>query len=213
MTNTGALTRVWATTNMLAVSAAAGGCCCRWCHPPQQKSAATQDARLPPADPVVLFGRQPTGPSDPGSVKVFREMKGLKAGTFRAVSEANFQQRTYVDEGYDADVTPTVGASLQIFHKGQTQLPPNVDVHELSRAAAPAPGVPLPPPQQAGFKQSVGIFDSANGSVRDRLTVYAQGRHDPLGSLGTREYLLNMDRYCGFVYHELILDLLRSMNS
>lgn len=114
---------------------------------------------------------------------------------------------------YDPYDPPKVGASLQIFRKGETQLPPNVDVHELSRAAAPPPGVPLPPPQQAGFKQSVGIFDSANGSVRDRLTVYAQGRHDPLGPLGTREYLLNMDRYCGFVYHELIVDLLRSMNS
>jgi len=102
---------------------------------------------------------------------------------------------------------------LQIFRKGATQLPPNVDVHALSRAATPPPGVPLPPPQQAGFKQSVGMFDSANGSVRDRLTNYAQGRHDPVGPLGTREYLLNIDRYCGFVYHELILDLLRSMNS
>ena len=105
MTNTGALTRVWATTTMLAVSAAAGGCCCRWCHSPEQKPAATQDAHLPPADPVVLFGRQPAGPGDPGSVNVFGEMKGLKAGTARAVSEANFQQHTYVDEGYDADVT------------------------------------------------------------------------------------------------------------
>lgn len=116
---------------------------------------------------------------------------------------------------YDPYDPPKVGASLQIFRKGETRLPPNVDVHELSRAAAaaPPPGVPLPPPHQAGFKQSVGMFDSANGSVRDRLALYAQGRHDPLGPLGTREYLLNIDRYCGFVYHELILDLLRSMNS
>jgi len=114
---------------------------------------------------------------------------------------------------YDPYDPPKVGASLQIFRKGATQLPPNVDVHALSRAVTPPPGVPLPPPQQAGFKQSVGMFDSANGSVRDRLTNYAQGRHDPVGPLGTREYLLNIDRYCGFVYHELILDLLRSMNS
>ena len=113
---------------------------------------------------------------------------------------------------YDPYDPPKFGASLQVFHKGATQLPPNIDVHELSRAATPPPGTPLPPPQEAGFKQSVGVFDAANGSVRDRLTSYAQGRHDPLGPLGTREYILNMDRYCGFVYHELIAELLRSMN-
>lgn len=105
MTITGALTRVWAATTIVALSAGAGGCCCRWCHAPQQKSSASESAHLPPADPVVLFGRQPGGANDPGSVNVFGEMKGLKAGTVRVVGDANFQQHTYVDEGYDADVT------------------------------------------------------------------------------------------------------------
>ena len=52
-----------------------------------------------------------------------------------------------------------------------------------------------------------------NGSVREKLTDYADGRQDPVGPLGKREYLLNMDRYCGFVYHELIRDLLWSIKS
>ena len=89
----------------------------------------------------------------------------------------------------------------------------SVDVHELSRAATPPPGAALPPAQLAGFKQSVGMFDAANGSVREKLTDYADGRNDPVGPLGKREYLLNMDRYCGFVYHELIRDLLWSIKS
>jgi hypothetical protein len=114
---------------------------------------------------------------------------------------------------YDPYDPPKFGAALQVFRKGKRELVPNVDVHELSRAATPPPGEPLPPPQLAGFKQSVGMFDAANGTVLERLNNYAAGRNDPNGPLGQREYLLNMDRYCGFVYHELIHDLLRSINS
>ena len=114
---------------------------------------------------------------------------------------------------YDPYDPPKVGASLQIFKKGKDQAIQNVDVRMLARAATPPPGAPLPPPTQVAFKQSVGMFDAANGSVRERLTSYAAGRNDPVGPLGEREYLVNMDRYCGFVYHELIVDLLRSINS
>ena len=114
---------------------------------------------------------------------------------------------------YDPYDPPKFGGALQVFRKGKQELVPNVDVHELSRAATPPPGEPLPPPQLAGFKQSVGMFDAANGTVLERLHNYATGRNDPNGPLGQREYLLNMDRYCGFVYHELIHDLLRSINN
>ncbi|HSZ57385.1 MAG TPA: hypothetical protein VK797_17100 [Tepidisphaeraceae bacterium] len=114
---------------------------------------------------------------------------------------------------YDPYDPPKFAGALQVFRKGKQELVPNVDVHELSRAATPPPGEPLPPPQLAGFKQSVGMFDAANGTVLERLNNYAAGRNDPNGPLGQREYLLNMDRYCGFVYHELIHDLLRSINN
>jgi hypothetical protein len=114
---------------------------------------------------------------------------------------------------YDPYDPPKFGAALQVFRKDKRVMVPNVDVHELSRAATPPPGEPLPPPQQAAFKQSVGMFDAANGTVRDRLNAFAAGRNDPNGPLAQREYLLCMDRYCGFVYHELIQDLLRSIKS
>jgi hypothetical protein len=114
---------------------------------------------------------------------------------------------------YDPYDPPKLGASLQLIRKGKLpETLTNVDVHQLSRMATPPPTTPLPPPQLAGFKQSVGMFDSTNGSVREKLAIYAAGRNDPVGPLGNREYLLNMDRYSGFVYHELIQDLLRSMN-
>jgi hypothetical protein len=114
---------------------------------------------------------------------------------------------------YDPYDPPKLGAALQILRKDKVAIPPNVDVHALSRDATPPPTATLPPPNQADFKQAVGMFDATNGSVREKLALYVRGRHDPLGPLGEREYLLNMDRYSGFVYHELIRDLLRSMNT
>ena len=99
-------------TAAVAVSVAAGGCCCcRWCR--QQQPAAPQThpvARQDNHDSIVQFERhggetQNVGMSnDPGNVNVFGEMKTLKAGPLRTVSEANFQQHTYLDDGYDADV-------------------------------------------------------------------------------------------------------------
>ena len=48
----------------------------------------------------------------------------------------------------------------------------------------------------------------ANGTVRDRLHLYAAGRHDPIGPMGEKEYFASMDRYCGFAYSELIEQLM-----
>lgn len=114
---------------------------------------------------------------------------------------------------FDPYDPPKLGAALQIFEKQKISIPPNVDVHELSRDATPPPTAVLPSAKDAGFRQAVGIFDATNGSVREKLLQYARGRNDPVGPLGDREYLLNMDRYSGFVYHELIGDLLRSMKT
>lgn len=152
--------------------------------------------------------------------RVMQVFAALKISKVQSADQANLVCQ---ELGCDALVVPTItifdpydppkfGAAVQVFRKGQTELPPNVDVRQLSRAATPPPTAPLPAPGLAAFKQSVGVFDATNGSVRKRLTDYADGRHDPVGPLGQREYLLNMDRYCGFVYHELIVDLMRSMN-
>ena len=48
-----------------------------------------------------------------------------------------------------------------------------------------------------------------HGSVREALLGYAKGRNDPLGPMGAKEYLVSMDRYCGFVYQSLTGELLR----
>jgi hypothetical protein len=58
--------------------------------------------------------------------------------------------------------------------------------------------------------QVVGMYDAQNGSVRSALNMYAQGRNDPTGPMAAREYLIVMDRYCGFAWHLLIVDLLNS---
>jgi hypothetical protein len=63
-------------------------------------------------------------------------------------------------------------------------------------------------PQAPDFVQAVGMYDSANGSVRDALLTYANGRHEPAGPMGAREYFANMDRYTGFAYYSLLEQLL-----
>ncbi|HEY7088559.1 MAG TPA: hypothetical protein VH518_10750 [Tepidisphaeraceae bacterium] len=110
---------------------------------------------------------------------------------------------------YDPYNPPKFGAALQMFAHGQSYVrPAAVDVRELARRATPPPVESVPPPQQGSFVQVVGVFDAANGSVRDAVNRYASGRSDPSGPLGNKEYFVSMDRYCGFVYHSLIEKLI-----
>lgn len=100
---------------------------------------------------------------------------------------------------------PKLGAAIQVLPRQTSAGAPALDPHEMVRAAAPlAPSVAAAP----RMIQAVGMYDAANGSVREALWKYVVGRNDPVGPLGPREYVLNMDRYCGFVYHELIVELL-----
>jgi hypothetical protein len=111
---------------------------------------------------------------------------------------------------YDPYDPPKLGASLHLFRKpGTYARPANVDPRELARAASPPVEQSLP--ADGEFVQAVGMFDAANGSVREALFAYAKGRNDPVGPMAEREYLRSMDRYCGFVYQSLTGDLIRSM--
>ena len=110
---------------------------------------------------------------------------------------------------YDPYNPPKFGAALQLFRRpGSYGRDEQVDPRALSRAASPPPDASLPGAGAAEFEQAVGVFDAANGSVRAALSRYAAGRSDPAGPLGAKEYLVSMERYCGFVYHELVGQLL-----
>ncbi|HEV7447548.1 MAG TPA: hypothetical protein VGO18_33590 [Steroidobacteraceae bacterium] len=110
---------------------------------------------------------------------------------------------------YDPYNPPKLGASLQLFNKPpdfarQASLSPR----DMARQATPNTNQSTP--SGAAIIQVVGMYDAENGSVRSALFRYAQGRHDPGAPMGAREYLVSMDRYCGFVYHVLIAELLDS---
>jgi hypothetical protein len=108
---------------------------------------------------------------------------------------------------YDPYDPPKMGASLHLFRKGSASArSAGVDPRELVRRASPKPNEATPP--RSDFVQVVGMFDAANGSTRAEALSYAQGRNDPTGPYGPRGYLIEMDRYCGFVYHSLIEELL-----
>jgi hypothetical protein len=115
---------------------------------------------------------------------------------------------------FDPYSPPKFGGSLQLFGKPRGfSVPDNVDPRDLVRSAT----VPQQPASLAAaqmdattggaFLQSVGMFDSANGSVRQSVLDFAVGRNDPQGPLGSKEYFVNMDRYCAFAYHALITEL------
>lgn len=111
---------------------------------------------------------------------------------------------------YDPYDPPKWGGSLQMFRTARVGGAPPVDIRDLTRRAAPDPTQMPAGPMNNDFVQAVGMFDAANGTVREALTGYARGRHDPVGPMGHREYLVSMDRYVGFAYHTLIGDLLRA---
>jgi hypothetical protein len=111
---------------------------------------------------------------------------------------------------YDPYNPPKQGASLQLFlRKGSVAQQAKVDPRQLSRQARGG-GDSVALPTNPGFIQAVGMFDAANGSVREALFYHARGRSDPTGPLAENEYLVNMDRYSGFVYQSLIAELLNS---
>jgi hypothetical protein len=111
---------------------------------------------------------------------------------------------------YDTYNPPKFGAAMQLLVKpGAFARPANIDPREMTRRAAPMPTDPMPA-LNGDTIQVVGMFDAANGTVRDRLHLYAAGRHDPIGPMGEKEYFASMDRYCGFAYSELIEQLIAS---
>jgi hypothetical protein len=110
---------------------------------------------------------------------------------------------------------PKMGASMVLFAKPAGYARPNdVDPRQLIRQAAPTgnPGAAsnLHPD---GTYQAVGMFDAANGSVRESLARYAYGRADPLGPYGDREYLVSSDKYATFVWRRLMEQLLDQLYS
>jgi hypothetical protein len=108
---------------------------------------------------------------------------------------------------YDPYDPPRMGASLQLFRSGKSVQGQNVDPRELARRATLPPSAATVP-AAATFLQTIGMFDASNGSTRADLQRYAMGRNDPVGPLRDRAYLLEMDRYAGFVYHSLIEEML-----
>jgi hypothetical protein len=100
---------------------------------------------------------------------------------------------------YDSYMPPKMAASLALFTRG-----------EGSEGGQGGEATTQPSGAVAGphLRQVVGIYDSQNGTVRKALLEFAAGRSDPNGPMSEREYFLSMDRYSGFVYHQLIADLL-----
>lgn len=108
---------------------------------------------------------------------------------------------------YDPYDPPKLGVAIQLFRRSGFARQENVSPRELARRASPGKDQSLP--AAPDFLQTVGMFDAANGSVRQAVYDYARGRNDPLGPMGAKEYFASMDRYSGFVYHTLIVEMMK----
>lgn len=118
---------------------------------------------------------------------------------------------------FDPYNPPKMAAALQLFSRDGSLLRPTGrlgmdDVQAIARA--PRDGLTLPPPEAIGGElvQEAAVFDASHGSTRDAIEIYATGRSDPRGAaVGIRPYLLSMELYAGFVYHELLHNLMLSL--
>lgn len=112
---------------------------------------------------------------------------------------------------YDPYDPPKFGASLQLFvTPGTFQHLPKLDPRMLERSGT---AVAIPDmPETHNMAQVVEIYDSSDGTVRDRVFAYSKGRIDPNGPLGVSEITQDMDRYCAFGYHELLSELIGNLN-
>ena len=109
---------------------------------------------------------------------------------------------------YDPYNPPKLGAALQLFLRGSVSVTKQANFNPREYARQPSPKASAA--GSGSMLQVVGMYDSQNGSVRTALTRYAKGRNDPTGPMAAREYLIVMDRYCGFAWHLLIVDLISS---
>jgi hypothetical protein len=107
---------------------------------------------------------------------------------------------------FDPYNPPKFGGSLQLFYKPRSyKRGPELDVRALEDSPTAGNLTPIEKPK--ALLQVVRFFDAADGTVRDRIKEFSAGRSDPNGPLGEREIMLSMDRYCGFCYHEMLIEL------
>lgn len=112
---------------------------------------------------------------------------------------------------YDPYDPPKFGASLQLFLRaGSFGNTPMLDPRKLERSPTSENVTPMPVARN--MAQVVSVYDASDGTVLDRVDNYAKGRTDPNEPLGAREIVISMDRYCGFCYHELIVELLSEIS-
>jgi hypothetical protein len=100
---------------------------------------------------------------------------------------------------YDPYDPPKFGGALQLFLVnlvGPTTMP---STQPSTRPVVTGPRM----------MQAVGMFDAANGSVRQQLAQFAAGREDPNAPLAGQQHFVVMDNFNAFAWHELAKELLR----
>ncbi len=109
---------------------------------------------------------------------------------------------------WDPYEPPKIGAAIQLYAGENPRHGSSFDSRVMTRAATSTDlpyGTTLYSQPVAQVSQ---YFDAANGTILSQLSQYAKGRTAIDNPAGWRRYLLDMDLYCEFVSHELIVGLL-----
>lgn len=88
------------------------------CHTPSKPIEEAKPLKEPVRPAVVDLGWEATGPMEANkatTLNIFGEFDGQRGQTVKQSGEAGFQQHTYLDEGYDSDVTADPTGQYLLF--------------------------------------------------------------------------------------------------
>ena len=118
---------------------------------------------------------------------------------------------------YDPYDPPKMGAAIQVFVRNGVSLTPgevfDANLVQNWQRSGRDPGVMAMQEETSGgaFLQEAAMFDASHGTTRRSALYYADGRSDPHGAAASDEIFISMDRYSGFVYHELLGDVMHAI--
>src|SRR4051794_13840902 len=94
---------------------ASAGCSGHGGHASRTVEPGSYDPSAQPANAGKLFENQESTQTKPPVINIFGEVNGAGPSPVKQLGEAGFQQHTYLDEGYDANVAVSPDAKWLVF--------------------------------------------------------------------------------------------------
>jgi TolB protein len=103
---------------------------------PQTAAAPGKDAPVDDLDAFNAAGAGPVTPASPSpNVNVFGELGGAPRGPGQVIGDEGFQQHTFTDEGYDADVSIDPTGKWMVFASTRNSVHPAIYLQRVEGTA------------------------------------------------------------------------------